>query len=52
MRVTGLGVGFVSTFGALASIFSPLVFDLVNNNILMMIFCGLALIGAAVSHRM
>jgi hypothetical protein len=51
-RVTGLGVGTVSAFGSLASIFSSLVFDLLNNNILMMIFCGVALIAAAVSTKM
>lgn len=47
-RVTGLGVGLISACGAVASMLSPLVLDLINNNVLMMIFCGLTLVGASV----
>jgi hypothetical protein len=51
-RVTGLGMGTVSAFGSLASILSPFLLTLINANFIMMIFCGFALIGAAVSLRL
>ena len=51
-RVTGLGVGTVSAFGSLASILSPFILSLINANFVMMIFCGFALVGAAVSLRL
>jgi hypothetical protein len=42
----------VSAFGSLASILSPFILSLINANFVMMIFCGFALIGAAVSLRL